>query len=169
MDQGVVQFLSGPSLKLPLYWQAVGHETKNTENYRFYGQKRPYLKLLWQVTLSGTGMLQVANNRPVTLPKGASFLAQFPSDHVYYYSREFSHWEFAYVILSGPAMPELLTSIRHRPLIVFNRDLSTALEDKLLEMVETYRSGISDPWRCMGEAAEILASLLKEAHLNEDR
>ena len=164
-----VQFISGSSLKLPLYWQAVGHEHVNTEKYRFEGHKRPYLKLLWQVTLSGTGNIQVANNRPIKLPKGASFMAQFPSDHVYYYTKEDSHWEFAYIILSGPAMPQLLERVRNRPVTIFSHPVNPQIQEKVLNMVHQYQDGMDDGWRCMSEAGDILSLLLKEEAQSEDR
>lgn len=164
-----VQFISGSSLKLPLFWQAVGHERVETEKYRFAGHKRPYLKLLWQVTLSGAGYIQVANSRPVRLPRGASFMAQFPSDHVYYYSRKESHWEFAYIILSGPALPQLLERIRNRPITIFNHPLNPRIQEKILEMVDRYAGGIEDGWKSMSEAGDILSLLLKEEARSEDR
>jgi AraC-like DNA-binding protein len=169
MFSRIVQFISGSSLKLPLFWQAVGHEHVDTEKYRFEGNKRPYLKLLWQVTLSGAGMIRASNNRPVELPKGASFLVQFPSDHVYYYSKKNTHWEFAYIILSGPAMPQLLERIRNRPVCIFNRPLDPRIEQIVLRMVDDYKDGIGDDWNCMAEAAKVLSLLLKEATQSEER
>lgn len=164
-----VQFISGSSLKLPLFWQAVGHERVNTEKYRFEGHKRPYLKLLWQVTISGGGYIQVTNNQPVLLPKGASFMAQFPSDHVYYYSKDQTHWEFAYIILSGPAMPHLLERIRNRPVSIFNHPVDPQIQEKILAMITKYEHGMEDGWKCMSEAGDILSLLLKEEARSEDR
>jgi len=164
-----VQFISGSTLKLPIFWQAVGHERVETDKYRFEGHKRPYLKLLWQVTLSGAGYIQVANNRPVRLPEGASFMAQFPSDHVYYFSPSESHWEFAYIILSGPAMPQLLERIRNLPVTIFNHPLKTRIHEKILRMVSDYKDGMEDGWKCMSEACDILSLLLKEEARNENR
>ncbi len=164
-----VPFISGSSLKLPLFWQAVGHEQVTCEKYCFEGNKRPYLKLLWQVTISGAGYLQVANNQPVRLPKGASFMAQFPSDHTYYFSKEEVHWEFAYIILAGPALPQLLERIRNRPVTLFNHPLDPQIQEKVLSMVDRYEGGMDDGWKCMSEAGDILSLLLKEEARSEDR
>jgi AraC-like DNA-binding protein len=164
-----VQFFSGSTLKLPVFWQAVGHERITSEKYRFEGIKRPYLKLLWQLTLSGTGTLQVANHKPVLLPKGASFIAQFPSDHNYYFSKRHDHWEFIYIILAGPAMPELLKPIRNRPVMIFQRELDPRIQDSVIKLTKKEEDISDDPWQCMAEAGEVLALLLREASLNEDR
>lgn len=89
-------------------------------------------------------------------------MAQFPSDHTYYYSKQESHWEFAYIILAGPALPHLLERIRNRPVTVFNHSIDPQIQKKVLDMIHQYQDGMDDGWKCMSEAGDILSLLLKE-------
>ncbi len=96
-------------------------------------------------------------------------MAQFPSDHTYYFSKEEVHWEFAYIILAGPALPQLLERIRNRPVTLFNHPLDPQIQEKVLSMVDRYEGGMDDGWKCMSEAGDILSLLLKEEARSEDR
>lgn len=103
------------------------------------------------------------------MPKGASFVAQLPSDHSYYFKKEHEEWEFIYIIIAGPAMPELIKPIRNRPVMIFHRDLDARIRNTIFRLTYESKDVSEDPWQCMADATEVLTLLLKEASLNEDR
>ncbi len=156
------QFHGGNSLGLPLFWRALGRESVQRPSYCFNGTRRPHGHLLWQVTLSGCGRVDYGDKKGVPLPSGSSFLAKLPSEHVYYFDPVDEHWDFAWIMLDGPALPVLVESLHFDSVYPFERDNNASLRSKLLALVDLYAGRDADPWQNVQEACELLIGLVKE-------
>ena len=105
-------FLPSPPEPLPLYWIGLGEERRRLPGYRWHGLKRGTDQhLLWQLTLSGRGYIEIAGSHRVALEPGRGFLARIPSDHLYYFAQGDPAWHFVWAMWSGPALGAIWESL----------------------------------------------------------
>ena len=160
---GPTFFLPTPGLSLPLFWSGMGEELRRTTSYRWHGLTRQGQPcLLWQLTLSGEGMIEMGGQPPVALHRGEGFLARIPSDHCYYYQRGSLPWRFVWVIWSGPAIDAMAETLLGRNAARVVRMRPETAEMKALRALVRLGENaeqVGDPWRNSNEAYRMLLAV----------
>lgn len=81
---------------------SIGHDTVNTEAYRWNGRERGGKGIIFQYTLKGAGRLRVGKEF-YTAPKGYAFVVSLPGDHEYSFDpTEADCWEFIWLRFEMP-------------------------------------------------------------------
>lgn len=103
-DYGIYGFRFTETVHLPIcYLYAVGFDKINHIDYRWNGLERTDGPLLLiQYTTEGQGVFQL-NDEKFEMASGSAFLAEIPSPHEYYWTKEYEPWEF-YFMLFRPAL-----------------------------------------------------------------
>ncbi|PYI50284.1 AraC family transcriptional regulator [Paenibacillus flagellatus] len=80
---------------------SIGYQVVSEAGYDFHGLRRNVEGMLFQYTLSGTGYLEVGDER-YPVPKGHAFLVEIPGDHRYFYdSSSGKPWEVIWIRFGG--------------------------------------------------------------------
>ncbi|EFD2729185.1 AraC family transcriptional regulator, partial [Escherichia coli] len=88
---------------LPAQIWSVGWEVQSSSLYSWNGvERKDQGKCIFQLTLSGHGMIEIGQKRFKVLP-GQAFLVKSPSAYQYYFPEDSEHWEFLYLTLYGEA------------------------------------------------------------------
>ncbi len=158
-------FLPPQGLSLPLFWSGMGEEVRCSTAYRWHGltrQAQP--SLLWQLTLSGEGMIEIGGQPPVALHRGEGFLARIPSEHCYYYRHGSPAWRFVWVIWSGPAIEAMAEALLGRNAARLVRMRPDAPEMRALRArvrLSEDAEQVGDPWRNSAEAYRTLLAVCR--------
>ena len=148
---------------LPLFWSAMGEETRRSPSYRWHGLRREQEpRLLWQMTLRGEGMIEIGPQSPQPLHRGEGFLVQIPSDHCYYYRPGSVAWRFVWVIWSGPAVGPIANALMGRTPARLMRMHPDASEMRALRAkIQLGAESAGDPWQNSVEAYRLLLAVCR--------
>jgi len=92
---------AGGALPLNARVSCLGRERREDASYDWDGLRRGDREfILWQLTLSGRGVLDYEGRRHDLLP-GEALLVRVPHRHRYYFPEGAGHWEFIFLILRG--------------------------------------------------------------------
>jgi len=94
-------FLSGTPVIDHIWMYGCGHEIIRSTSYNWNGMMRGAEPMaVWQYTLKGFGMVR-RGGRDYRVDPGQAFLLPIPDEHVYFFPKESTHWEFIFLTLAG--------------------------------------------------------------------
>ena len=162
-------FLPPQGMSLPLSWTGMGEESRRDTAYRWHGLTRQAQPcLLWQLTLSGEGTIEIGGGESIALRRGEGFLARIPSDHCYYYRRGAPAWRFIWVIWSGPAIEAMADALLGRNaarLVQMRLDAPELKSLRALVRLGEDAEQVGDPWR---NSVEAYRTLLAVSHAADE-
>ncbi len=152
--------------KLPLHVMisSCGYDRKvSGDQYVWDGTRRGASEFfLWQLTLSGRGMLRYDGNEYPQTPGNAMFL-RIPHEHCYYLPEDSDAWEFIYICLYGHEAVRLLRHLQSFAGCCMKFDESSPAVKLALDISSAAAAGMLDePFANSAMAYRFAMALLSE-------